>query len=313
MRLTFKGTAGQGGRRAPWRVIDHPYVLLTLANLFWAGNFVVARGVHEHVPPVGLAFWRWSLASLVVLAIAWPHVKRDWPVMRAHAPLMVVFGLLGISVYNVLAYIGLQTTTAINGVLVQSTMPVAVIVMAYALFRDRVVPLQALGVLVSFAGAVVVITKGSLQTLYELSFTIGDIWILCAVLAYGTYTALLRKCPRMHPMSFLFVTFAVGAASLLVPYLWEEFTVRPMPFDWIAAGAIAYVALVPSILSYLFYNRAVPVIGPTRTGAFFHLMPAFGIVLAVIFLDEALLPAHIVGMGLIIAGITLAARRQAPA
>lgn len=299
--------------RALRRAIDQPYVLLTLASLFWAGNFVVARGVHDHVPPFGLAFWRWTFASLVVLGLAWPHIRRDWPVMRAHAPLLVLLGLLGVSVYNALAYLGLQTTTAINGLLVQSTMPIAVIVMAYLLFRDRIVAPQALGVLISFLGAVVVIAKGSVETLVALGFTIGDIWILCAVAAYGAYTALLRKAPRLHPMSFLFATFAVGAASLIPAYLWESHAVRAMPFDGVAAGAIAYVALVPSILSYLFYNRAVGMVGPARAGAFFHLIPAFGIVLSMAFLGEDLLMAHVAGMALIVVGITLAARRHAPA
>ena len=207
-------------------LFDQPYLLLSLTSLFWAGNTVLGRFIAGHVPPVTLAFIRWGGAFLILLPFAWPHLKRDWPVIRSHVGLMTLLALTGFSAYNTMAYIGLQYTSAINGLLLQSIAPLFVALWAFALFGERVTPRQAGGVLVSLTGVVVIICRGSLDVLLGIAFNRGDVWFLVALVIYAFYTAVLRKRPPMHPLSFLAVGMGWGAV-LLMPFLAWEICERP--------------------------------------------------------------------------------------
>ena len=320
----------------PWRIADRPYVLLVLAALFWSGNFIIGRAVHEAVPPIGLAFWRWAVASLIILAAAYPHLVRDWPALRAGWRNIVLLAVLGVTAYNTLVYVGLQTTSAINSLLMQSTMPVVIILMTFLLFGERFTLLQATGVLVSLGGAVTIVSKGDWVALLRLSFNVGDIWVMGAVASYAAYSALLRRRlsfnvgdiwvmgavasyaaysallrrrPSVHPLSLLAATFITGTIALAPFYGWETLVVRAMPGDLATVGAVAYLAVFPSVLAFFCYNRGVQAVGANRAGVFIHLVPVFGIFMAVAFLGEELSLTHLLGMGLIFTGIAIAARR----
>ena len=292
------------------RLYDRPYILLALATLFWAGNFVLGRAVSGEVPPVGLAFWRWFGGALVVAAFALPRLRADWPTIRASAGILLLLSFLGIAVFNTLIYSGLRFTTAISALLMQSAQPVVIIIFSFLIFRDTVTPRQLAAVAISLVGVVVIVAQGSLATLSELSLNIGDLIVLAAAFSYAAYTALLRRRPRIHPLSFLFVTFIVGAAMLLPLYLWESLSGAPMRPSLVTLGAVGYVVIFPAILAYLCYNRGVELLGANRAGHFFHLQPVFGTLLAIVFLGERFQLFHAVGIGLIIAGILLATLRR---
>jgi len=292
-----------------WRIVESPYVLLVFASLFWSGNFIIGRAVHEVVPPVGLAFWRWALASLIILAAAAPHLVRDWPALRASWRSIVLLSVLGVTAYNTLVYVGLQSTSAINSLLMQSTMPVVIILMTFLLFGERFTLRQAVGVLVSLGGAVTIVTKGYWVALMGLSFNVGDIWVMGAVASYAAYTALLRQRPAVHPLSLLAATFSTGTLFLAPFYGWETMVVKAVPADLTTVGAVAYLALFPSVLAFFCFNRGVQAVGANRAAVFIHLIPVFGIIMAVVFLGEELSLAHLAGMGLIFAGVAIVARR----
>lgn len=287
--------------------------LMVLATLFWAGNFVVGRAVHAEVTPVALAFWRWTVAFLVVAGPAARHLRRDGPALvRAWATLPLL-AWLGVAVFNTLVYVGLARTGAINGVLIQSTMPLLILVATFLLFRERVGPAHLAAVGVSLAGVAVIAARGSVEALLGLRVGAGDAWILGAACTYALYAALLRRRPAVHPLSFVAATFGLGALMLAPAYLHQQlsgpaFVARP---DVLLA--IAYVALFPSVASYLFFNRAVELIGANRAGQFAHLIPVFGTALAVVFLGEGIAPYHVAGAALIGLGIALATRRARPA
>jgi drug/metabolite transporter (DMT)-like permease len=287
-----------------------PYVLLVLATLFWSGNFVLARAVRLDVPPVGLAFWRWLGSSLLVVGFAWPHLRRDWPTIQSHWRVILLLSILGIALFNTLVYTALQFTTAINAVLMQSTMPVIIVVMSYLFFRERVTPRQSVGVALSLAGALVIVAQGKLQTLLGLSLNAGDALVFIAVVGYAAYSALLRQRPAIHPLSFVAVTFIWGVGVLLPFYLWEHLSGRVMVFDTITLLSVGYVAIFPSILAYLCFNRGVELVGANRAGLFIHLMPVFGSLMAIVFLSESLRWYHGLGIVLILSGILLATRRR---
>lgn len=287
-----------------------PYLLLTLTVLFWSGNFILGRAVHAEVPPIGLAFWRWFGGFLVVIGFAWPHLRRDWPAFLRRWKMTLLLSALGIATFNTMVYIGLQTTTAINGLLMQSVMPVLIVVIGFAVFRERVTARQAAGVAVSLAGAVAIIARGDPAVLAALALNRGDLWIFAAVVCYAAYSALLRRRPATHPLSFLAVTFLAGAAMLAPFYLWESLAGQPMRPDRVTFLAVGYVALFPSVLAYLCFNRGVELVGANRAGVFIHLMPVFGSLMAIGLLGEAFRPYHGAGLALVLAGIWLATRRR---
>jgi drug/metabolite transporter (DMT)-like permease len=303
------GAPAQFRSRALRALFDQPYLLLSLTSLFWAVNTVLGRFVVGHIPPVTLAFIRWGGAFLIVLPFALPHLTRDWPVIRKHAVLMTVLALTGFSAYNTMAYYGLQYTSAINGLLLQSTGPLFVALWSFALFRTRLTWRQAIGICISLTGVLVIISHGSLAVLIGIGFNRGDVWFLIALLIYAYYTAALRQRPAMHPLSFLAVGMGWGATLLIPALVVEIASGQTMVFDTESVLSIVFVCVFPSLLGYLFLNRGIELIGANRAAPFMHLVPVFGSVLAIVWLGERFEIFHAVGYGLVFTGITVATRK----
>lgn len=295
------------------QLLDNPYVLLPLAVFFWAGNAVVGRAVHGVVPPVGLAFFRWLLAFVVLLPFAWPHLRRDLPRLRTDWPWLVVIAAFGVGCFNTFLYVGLQYTQAINGLLLQSFLPAMIGVLSFAFFRERITRFQIGGALVSMLGVVVIITRGHPFDLAQLHLNRGDLWVLVAIASYAFYSVLLRKRPQgIHPLTFALMTFLIGDLMLAPFAAWEAFgTGRSMnwgdPTTWMSVG---FVAVFPSVISYLAFNRGVELIGANRAGLFIHLNPLFGSLLAIAVLGETFAVFHGIGMVLILGGIAVANRKE---
>jgi drug/metabolite transporter (DMT)-like permease len=287
---------------------DSPYLLLVLPPLLWSGNFIVARAVHDTVPPVALAFWRWFGGFLVVSTVAAPHLRRDWPVVLRHWPVMLLLSATGIAAYNTFVYVGLGSTTALNALLMQSTMPVIVVLCSLAFFGERPKSMQIVAVAISLLGVVTIVTRGEPWAVTDLALNRGDLWIFAAVVAYALYSALLRLRPPIHPLSFLASSFLLGAAMLLPLYLREHAGGAVLHLDTASLLAVAYVAVLPSVLAYFCWNRGIELIGANRGGQFMHLMPVFGSVLAILLLGETFHAYHAAGAALIFAGIVLATR-----
>jgi drug/metabolite transporter (DMT)-like permease len=292
------------------RLIDQAWLLMMLPPLFWAGNAVMGRAVAGAVPPIGLAFWRWTLGTLIILPFAWKHLRHDLSPLLAGWKDVLALGTLGIGLFNTFQYIALNSTTALNSVMLQSSMPVLIVLMSLVLFGDRVRPAQGLGIVVSLIGATTLISHGDPAVLLGLQLNVGDVWMLAAIVIYAAYTTLLRRKPAVHGLSFVVATFAVGAVELLPFYLWETATVRAVEPTAITFLAVGYVALFPSIVAYLCFNRVVELVGANTAGLAIHLVPVFGSLLAVLFLGEQPHLYHGVGIALIATGIALATRRR---
>ena len=273
---------------------------------------MLGRAVAGVVPPVALAYWRWTGAFIVSIGFAWPYLKKDLPTLLRHWRMMLLLSATGIATYNTLSYLGLSSTTALNVLLLQSAGPLIIIVWAFALFRERPTPWQAAGVAVSLAGVAVIAAHGSLETLLALRLNRGDVWILIALAIYGIYAAMFRRRPQTHPMSFLVATMGIGSMMILPFYLWEYAAgarIRGGAEAWLS---LAYIAVFPSFIAYLFFNRGIELVGASRAGQSWHLMPLFGSILAVLFLGEDFRPYHAAGIALIGAGIVLASVKPAP-
>jgi drug/metabolite transporter (DMT)-like permease len=297
-------------RRGLSALFNQPYLLLTLTPLFWGGNFVLGRGVHEFFPPIALASIRWTLAFLIILPFAWPHLRRDWRVIRRNWPWLLLLGATGAGSFNTLTYIGLNYTPALNALIINSSGPVMIALASFIFFSDRLTVRQGFGIALSLTGVVVVVSKGDFQALAQLQVNSGDLWVLAAMAVWGVYTAFLRKRPaEIHWLSLAASLFCVAAVLNWPLHAWEHAYIRSLVLSTDALLAIGYVSIFPSILAYVFYTRGVELIGGNRAGVFLHLVPLFGSTLAILILGEQPLWSHAVGFALILTGVTIAARR----
>ena len=286
-----------------------PYLLLTLTALFWAGNSIVARGARELVPPAALSFWRWALALLILLPLAWPHLRRDAARLRAGWKPLLVLGVLGVGAFNTLLYNGLQVTTAVNGLLLQSMQPGLILALGVMLFAEPVGRMQLLAIFLSILGAIVIIGEGTPETFAAMRYNSGDLVIGAAVICWSLYSVLLKTRPVVHPLSFLAATVIVGLLAVLPFYLAELASGRLIENrseSWLAIG---YVGLFPSLIAYLCFNRGVELLGAAPAGLYLNIMPVIGAALAALFLGEAIRWYHLVGMVLIGVGILCSAGR----
>jgi len=296
--------------RGNW-LANQPYLLLSVTALCWAGNAVVGRLAAGHIPAVTLSFLRWSLAFLLILPLAWKHLVRDWGAIHARLGTMIVLSITGIGAFNTLQYWALEHTQALNTLLLQSAGPLFVAVWSLILLGDRLTLAQAGGIALSLMGVLVILLHGDVTTLSSVEFNRGDIIFTIALAIFGLYSVLSLKRPQIHGLSFVGFTFGCGAACLIPFLIYEMFTRPLMELDATNLLTLFYVAVFPSTLAYLCFNRGVQLIGANRAAPFFHVVPVFGSVMAMVFLGERPQLFHFIGFALVLTGVFVASRKQA--
>jgi len=288
------------------RFFKSPYLLLSLAMLCWAGNWVVGRAIHEQIPPFTLNFWRWTASLLLILPVSWISLRKQWPLLLQHWKWVLPMGAIAATIFQSMVYLGLQSTTALNGALIVALVPVVVVMIAAAILGDRIGSRQGLGIVLSLAGAIVIIVRGELSVLRTLSFNPGDLWILAAVPVWSLYTVLLKRWPAgLHRMSFLAAIALIGVVLQFPLYASEWASGRHMLITIESIAAIAYVALFASFLAFVFYNTAMDRTTPAVAGLFHHLHPAFTALLGMLFLGERMGWHHALGVAFIVLGLYL--------
>ena len=292
------------------RGFGNAYLLLILTMLFWAGNSVVARGIHETVPPLALAWLRWTIAALLILPFAWPYLKRDWPVIRANWRILLLLGTIGTGTFIAIYYYGISKTSAINALVINSAVPLLIPLAAFAMYRERITRYQTFGIGLSLIGVLVVLFKGDPRVVTTLDLNVGDLWVLVAMGVWAIYTALLRKQPPIHWLSFAAISFSIASMVNLPIFIGEHLLYRQIHWTPQAFLAVLYVSTLPSATAQIFYIRAVELIGASRAGVFMHLIPMFGAIMAILFLGETLHLFHLAGFVLILAGVWLASRPE---
>ena len=297
-----------GGRRIALRLAS-PYLLLAGAAFFWATNMVVGRAAHEVIPPIAFNFWRWTLAFAILLPFAWRDLVRHRALIVREWKRPTALALTGMTVFHSLIYVGLSLSPAINALLLFATSPLFFVLLARPLTGDRITPGQGLGILASITGAVLVIARGDLAVLLGLRFAPGDLWLLAGVMLWALYSVLLRRRPQaLPPLALLGATVGIALVLLAPIYGLELWSGARVQVGRESLASLAYVALFPSVVAYVFWNRGVREVGPNAAGVTLQLMPVFGALLAVAFLGEHLAAYHWLGGTLVLAGILLAWR-----
>lgn len=311
--LTGRGSlAGSGLLDLVWR---RPYALLPLPPLFWAGNLVIGRAFAQELPPFGLTFWRWVVASAVLLPFVWRDLVAHRRTLLAHWPVILGCAASGFAGYPVLNYLGLHTTPAATAAMLNSTLPLMVPIFAWAMSGEAPRPRVAAGIALSFLGVGWIVGRGDPATLAALSIGGGEILVLLAVAGFALYSVLLRWRPKgVPPMAFLAAT-TLTACVLMAPFwIFEEAAGRSVPFAPWAVASLLFIGIFSSLLGNAFWNRCVAALGPALTGASFHLMAVYSSALAFLLLGEPVHGFHLIGIGLILLGFATAvlpARRAA--
>lgn len=299
-------------RTSAFRTIaTSPYLLLTCAALFWAGNVVIGRALGGQVPAVALNFWRWALALPILIGLSFGELHQQRTLLHAEWKLVLGLGLTGVAAYNAFAYQALSTTTAINAVLFTSTAPILIVLLSWIVFRDTVTMRQATGIAVSMLGVVVVVARGDPATLLGLRFNPGDLWMLAAIPIWAIYSVLLKRRPAsLSPLALLTASVVVGVALLLPINLWLTWQGAGLSFTLPRVLGLAYIAIFSSVIAFLCWNKGVALIGPNRAGTFIHLLPVFGTLLSIIFLGERPAIFHGIGAALVFTGIVLTSKSR---
>jgi drug/metabolite transporter (DMT)-like permease len=287
-----------------------PYLLLSLTAFFWSLNWVIGRAIVGHVSPLALTFARWVVAVAVMMPFAWPQIRAHRQSIRRNWKTILWLGAWGTGLHNVFAYLGLHYTTATNGVILNSSIPVMIIILGWAIYRDTITRVQALGVAVSIAGILAIVSRGDLSVLARLELNKGDLIVLSGMIFWAAYTVFLRMKPADLPGLAMLACCGMVGVTLLFPLFLGEmlFFEGHVEFTAATVAAMLYVGIFPSFVGYVFWNRGVAEVGSNVAGIFMHLMPVFGALLAWMFLGEHIQLFHIVGIALILTGITLTTR-----
>ncbi|WP_078966531.1 EamA family transporter [Streptomyces sp. WM6378] len=280
-------------------------VFAAVATVVWSGSFVASRALHDSVPPIQAAFWRWLIAIVAVAPFAVREAWRQRDLIRRHLGYLTVASLLGITVYNTLVNQAGTSTSAGNMGMIMAASPVLMAVHE-RLTGGRLGARRTIGLLVAVAGVLLLVSKGSL----DLDLAPGDLWMVAAALSFASYSVLLKRRPaELGPLAFLFTTFVLGALMLAPVYgvslaVQGGFAATPG-----TVGPLLYVGVLSSAVAFFAWNKAIALIGAARAGVVYYLQPVCVALLSYPLLGEAMSPAQLVCMALILGGVVLGSRR----
>ncbi len=283
------------------------YIFLLLTVTFWAGNFIVGKFASlNDVPPFSLNFYRWFFAWLILAPFTLPEIIKKKDYIIKNYKLFIILGVTSITIFNSVVYYSLNFTQVINGVLMISTIPVMIMFISSILKIEKTNIFQIIGVILSFIGVIIIITKVDLEILKNLDFNKGDITMVIAMFSWALYSSLLKKQKyEISQISLLQVLMTFGLIFLMPIYFIEyQFGFRIImdkPFILI----LSYVVLLPGLASFILWIKGISLIGANRSGVFLHLMPILSTVMAMIFFKEKFMFYHMLGACFIISGILL--------
>jgi drug/metabolite transporter (DMT)-like permease len=289
------------------------FLLLALANLFWSGNWIAGRALRDAFDPVSLNFWRWVVAAVALAPFALPGLRGKWGLIRRHAGMLALLAFTGVALFQSLVYLGLRSTLAVNAVLLNSSLPLFMLLCSWVIEREHASPRQIAGMLISLAGILVILSRGDPGALLQLEIHSGDAWILLAMPVWGIYSVLLkRRPPGLGGLEFLFVISLAGVLMLAPCAALQALQAPPRMPSASEALTVLYMGLFASMLAFICWNRGVATVGANAAGFTVHLLPAFGTLLAILLLGERFQAFHAAGIATILAGVLLATLASKP-
>jgi drug/metabolite transporter (DMT)-like permease len=283
------------------------YLFAVGATAIWSGNFIIARGLNESIPPVTLAFWRWFVAVIVFLPFALKPLLAERDILKKHIPYLSITSFLGITLFNTLIYVAGHTTTAINLSLISITFPVFIVLFSRLFLRELITANKWIGIILVAGGVVLLITNGTPSKLLDVSFAIGDIWMLVAAVTFAVYSILIKRKPdQLSIWAFQLSTFILGIIFLLPFFIWEYVSAPPPEFDTKTVLSIFYVGIFASLAAFVLWNKAIVAVGPSKAGMIYYTLPLFSGFLAYLFLKETISIIHFYCAVLIVSGIITA-------
>ncbi len=285
------------------------YIKLLLTAIFWGGTFIAGRQVAQDLGPFGIAFLRFAMASLLLLILTRIKEGKLPRVSPEQLFLVILLGLTGVFAYNALFFKGLSLIEASRASLIVATCPAFIAIASVLFLRERLTPLQAIGIPLSILGAAVVIAKGDLRQIVAGGVGLGELYILGCVLNWAAYSLLGKVAlRRLSPLVSVAYSSLAGAIALVVPALCEDLThtvVRASLLDW---TSIAYLAVCGTVLGFVWFYQGVQRIGTTRAGLFINFVPISAVILAFFLLREPITWSLAVGAILVLSGVYLTNR-----
>ena len=285
--------------------------MLVCATLFWAGNFNVGKiAFIENIPPFSLAFFRWLLVWIILLPFTFKEIlkiKRD---IFKNLPLLFLLGFTSVAVFSSFTYNALNYTQIINASLFNTAIPAMIILVCFLLKIEKTNIFQLSGLLISILGILVIITRLDINILLSLDFNRGDLFMLGGVIAWGIYSAFLRKRTfEVSLLALIQIFCSLGLLILFPTFLYELIQGKTLAVNEDFFYILLYVAIFPSIGSYYCWAGAVSIIGANRAGIFLSLIPLFSTIFAIMFFNEKFLFFHFIGSILIIIGLFLSNKK----
>lgn len=293
--------------------MQHPkylgYLYALLAVSIWSGNFIIASGFVDALPPITLAALRWITATVAFLPFALTHMRKEKKALIKHRWSLIVAAISGVTMFNTLVYISARTTDTANMALFASTTPIFVVILSRIFLGEAISYLRAVGLAVAISGMVAIATRGQLDVLMNMTFRVGDIWMLLAGLLWAVYSILVKRKPKeISQYSFLGTVFLLGTIPLIPAALYEQNFHQAWSMTPAIIGAVLYIGLGASLAAFFLWNSAVMIIGPGTSSLFQYFMPVFSGIGAFFLLGQPITMAHTIGFVLIITGVVLATR-----
>lgn len=278
-------------------------LLALSATILWAGNFIAAKKLAPTLEGYEMNFWRWTIASVAMLPLSIRHIKKDIPYIKRDAKLIFFYGFIGCFLSNLFFYNAPKTAPAVDMTILMTMSSILTIVFARIIFHAPIHKAWVFGSLVSFFGVIVLVTKGNPQDLFYIKITEGHLWTLGCATAFALYSVCMRLLKKgIHLTVFLQGIFTVGAVFGVLSVLFVNGNLHTN-ITKECIGPLLYISVLSTILAFLAWNSALARIGAVRSGIIYYLVPVFGSIFAVIFLDESIIESQIIGGCLVLGGI----------
>jgi drug/metabolite transporter (DMT)-like permease len=288
------------------------YLMLILCSFFWSGNFIVGKfAILYEVPPLTLNFFRWLIVWIILIPFTLRDILKNVKIIKNNFYSILLMSITSISVFNSVVYYSLNFTQVLNGALMISIIPVLIVFISFLFKTEKINSGQIFGLLLSIAGVAIIVTQLDFAKLISLDLNKGDLWLLVAMLSWAIYsTMLITHKTGLKYLSFMTVIVSIGLIFLFPQFLFELNNNQVIKFNIPVILITSYVVFFAGLGSYILWNKAVVIVGPSKAGIFLHLMPVFSSFMAIFLLNEKLMNFHIIGAIIIIIGIYLSSKKS---